>query len=73
MPKSSVRAGIYAPPSDMLPYVGLVITPQGKQQIATFWDEKSAIEFVEKHQKNYVEQLSVVGKGIRGDAPSSGD
>lgn len=73
MPKSAVRAGIYAPPSEMLPYVGLVITPQGKQHIATFWDEKSAIAFVEKHQSNYVAQLSVVGKGIRGDTPSSGD
>lgn len=50
----------------MLPYVVVVITPQGTQHIASFWDEAGARQYVEKYRKNYVEQFSVVGKGMRG-------
>lgn len=71
MTGSPVRGGVYTPPEDMLPYVAVVITPQGKKLIETFWDEKAAIEFVETYKRNYLGQLSVIGKGIRGDSPSS--
>ena len=71
MPKTVVRSGVNAPPEDMMPYVGVVITPEGTQYVATFWDEKSAQEFVDEHNKNYIEQLTVVGRGIRSDAPES--
>lgn len=73
MSKSSLRAGVYPPPGPMLPYVGVVITPQGKQILEAFWNEAGAQAFVEKHTKNYVEQLSVVGRGIRKQAPGSED
>jgi hypothetical protein len=71
MSGSPVRGGVYSPPEAMLPYVAVVITPQGKKLVETFWDEKSAVEFVESYKRNYLQQLSVVGKGIRGDSPSS--
>lgn len=66
MAKSVVRCGVYPPPEEMLPYVAVVITPQGTQHIASFWDEASAQQYVEKYRKNYVEHLSLVGKGVRG-------
>lgn len=71
MTGSPVRGGVYTPPEDMLPYVAVVITPQGKKLIEAFWDEKAAIEFVETYKRNYIGQLSVIGKGIRSNSPSS--
>lgn len=69
MTKTKLRAGIYHPPEDMLPFVAVVITPQGQQYIETFWNEDQATEFVAKHQRNFLEKFSVVGRGIRGDSP----
>lgn len=54
----------------MLPYAAVVLTPQGTQHIESFWDEASARQFVDNYLNNYVGQLSVVGKGIRGDMPT---
>lgn len=69
MPKPAVRGGVYSPPVSGLPYIGLIITPQGETKIKTFSSEKDAQEFVEKKQRNYVEQLSVIGKGNRDSTP----
>lgn len=71
MSGSPVRGGVYQPPEAMLPYVAVVITPQGKKLIEAFWDEKSATEFVENYKRNYLGQLSVIGKGIRNSSPTS--
>ncbi|MEO1206160.1 MAG: hypothetical protein AAFV45_07485 [Pseudomonadota bacterium] len=73
MPKSAVRGGVYAPPEAMLPYVGLVITPEGVTTVKTFPTEEQATEFVEKQRSNYVAQLSVIGKGIRDHGPEGTD
>ncbi len=71
MSKSFVRGAVYDPPEATMPFIGLVITPEGNQSMATFSTRAQAEEFVERHKQNYVSQLSVVGRGIRSQTPGT--
>lgn len=61
MKKSPVRSGVYSPPAATLPYIALIILPEGKQKLKTFPTRKEAVAFVEKQKSGYLTRFSKVG------------
>lgn len=61
MRKSPVRTGVYPPPAKTLPYLAIVITPEGKQRIRSFPTRKLAEAYTEKASTGYLTRFSKVG------------
>lgn len=61
MAKSPIRTGLYSPPGATLPYIALVLTPEGKQILKTFPTRKEAREFTKKYEGDYLTRFSKVG------------
>lgn len=69
MTKSALRCAVYDPPEPTMPYIALIITPQGDKRIETFPTRKAADEYIEKRTASYVGKFSVIGRGL--DSPVS--
>lgn len=59
--KSPVRTGVYPPPAKTLPYLAIVITPEGKQRIRAFPTRELAEAYTEKASSGYLTRFSKVG------------